>query len=161
MMEQMKSSRWGKKVILVSFSLVIVLIIWGIISLQSWDVDDVDFPASPTFSATSISSKDRNLVTPSVIPAPGLIIYGKVTDQNGYGVANVLIYRNYASYAGEVIATTDANGYYESGFFGIPGDEMIGVWAESPGLVFEPQYYRWRHYFGSERKECDFLAKLP
>jgi hypothetical protein len=129
--------------------------------MLSFNINNADFQPSPTFVATSILSKDRNLLTPSLAPAPGLIIYGKVTDQNGSGLPNVLIYRSYASYSGELVATTDANGYYESAFYGIPGDEMIGVWAESPSLVFEPQYYRWRHYYGSERTECDFLVKPP
>jgi hypothetical protein len=94
-------------------------------------------------------------------PEPGLVIFGTVLDSTGAGVENVQIYRNYAAYPGEVIATTDANGHYISAFYPIPGDEMVAVWAEKPGLVFKPENYSWRHYYGYEKKECNFQVELP
>jgi hypothetical protein len=94
-------------------------------------------------------------------PAPGLVVSGTVKDGSGAGVENVQIFRSYSAYLGEVIATTDAKGQFISVFYPIPGDEMVSIWAEKPGLGFEPVSYQWRHYYGYERKECDFLAHQP
>jgi len=94
-------------------------------------------------------------------PAPGLVVFGTVKDGSGAGVENVQIFRSYSAYPGEVIATTDAKGQFISVLYPIPGDEMVSVWAEKPGLVFEPLNYQWRHYYGYENKECDFLAHQP
>jgi hypothetical protein len=99
--------------------------------------------------------------TGSVIPTPGLIISGRVLDGVGSGVENVQIYRNYSAYPGEVLATTDADGSYASGFYPIPGDDMVTIWAEKPGLVFEPEFCAWRHVYGYKQKEVDFLAHTP
>ena len=99
------------------------------------------------------------LYTPTLSMTPGLIVYGYVRDEGGVGLANVEIYRNYASYPAELIATTDADGYYESDFYPIPGDEMVSVYAQHAGVSFEPEYYRWRHYYGYEKTECDFSAR--
>jgi len=139
----------------------LVLAISGLIILISRNYDHVILLPSFKDEASPSQIADRNSLRPTATSTPGLVLYGKVIDQKGSGVADVLIYRNYSSYRGEVIATTDANGYYESDFYRIPGDEMVGVRAEKAGLVFEPEYYRWRHYYGYERKECDFLADLP
>ncbi len=94
-------------------------------------------------------------------PTPGLVISGKVLDEQGDGVENVQIYRSYSAYKGEVIATTDATGYYESGLYFIPGDEMVSVWAVKPGFSFEPENYYFRHYYGIELKELNFKAVQP
>ncbi len=99
--------------------------------------------------------------TPVGAQAPGLVVSGKVTDLNGVGVENVKIYRSYASYPGEVIATTDANGYYVSAFYAIPGDENITIWAEKAGTSFDPENYNWRHYYGFEHAECNFQISSP
>ena len=99
------------------------------------------------------------LYTPTLSMKPGLIVYGHVRDERGAGLANVDIFRNYASYPAELIATTDADGYYESGFYPIPGDEMVSVYAQHAGVSFEPEYYRWRHYYGYEKTECNFTAR--
>ena len=99
--------------------------------------------------------------TPVAGSAPGWVVYGFVRDKSGVGMEGVSIYRSYASYAGVVIATTDANGYYQSDFSAIPGDEMITVWADRSGLKFNPENYRWRHYYGYEQTECDFLVNFP
>ena len=94
-------------------------------------------------------------------PVPGLVVYGNVKDRRGVGVAGVNIYRKYASYQAVLLATTDANGDYQSDFYYIPGDETITVWAERLGLKYEPEQYMWRHYYGYQRTECSFLAHSP
>src|SRR5512146_2144086 len=53
---------------------------------------------------------------------------GYVQLADGSGLADISICRNFASYPGTVVAKTDANGYFESTFVSIPGDEMVGVW---------------------------------
>jgi len=92
---------------------------------------------------------------------PGLMVYGDVRMSNGDGVEGVEIYRGYAGYPGELIATTDPNGAYESDFAYIPGDEMVTVRAAGLGLTYTPDQYYWRHYHGYERERCDFIAGVP
>lgn len=94
---------------------------------------------------------------PTVTPEPGLIIRGRIT-KDGIGAPNVNIYRSFASYAGQLVATTDANGYYVSDFWFIPGDETVSVWAVQQGYVFDPPMYAWRHYHGREDKTLNFTA---
>lgn len=91
---------------------------------------------------------------------PGLVVYGTVRDMSGVGIANVSIYRSLAVYPGVLIATSDVNGDYRSEFTYIPGDEMVTVWANHSRLVLEPERYYWRHYYGYQQKECNFLAHL-
>lgn len=91
-------------------------------------------------------------------PTPGLIVRGRVHLQNGSGLAGVTICRNFASYPGTVVATTDADGTFQSDFAFIPGDEMVGVWPLGAGYNFQPDSYRWRHYFGPEDRTLDFVA---
>ncbi len=93
-----------------------------------------------------------------ITPQPGLIIRGYVRLADGTGVADVSICRNYASYPGTVVAKTDANGYFQSDFAFIPGDEMVGVWPVLQGYTFKPDNYRWRHYYGSEDRSLEFIA---
>ena len=57
-----------------------------------------------------------------------------------------------------MVATTDQDGYFQADFVYIPGDEMVTVWAERPGFMFEPEFYSWRHYFGYEVTTLDFVA---
>lgn len=106
--------------------------------------------SSPVIEPTSISSPTES---------PGLIVYGYVRDASGASLANVDIYRNYASYPAELIATTNTEGYYESKFYPIPGDEMVSVYAQQTGVEFEPEYYHWRHYYGYEKTECNFSTR--
>ncbi|MFT3890419.1 MAG: hypothetical protein QM730_02195 [Anaerolineales bacterium] len=94
---------------------------------------------------------------PSITPEPGLIIRGRVT-KDGVGLPNVQIYRSYAAYSGQQIATTDANGYYRSSFWSIPGDETVNIWAVQEGIEFNPPVYSWRHYHGREDRTLDFTA---
>ena len=142
-----------------SVSLIIVFVLTVLFSILSRGVNNekLQIPPSPEFTASEES--DLQIVTPSAEPAPGLMIYGTVKDQNSAGVENVAIYRSYSSYPGIVIATTDANGYYESDFYQIPGDEMVTIWAEKQGISFQPENYHWRHYYGYERAECNFLVQ--
>jgi hypothetical protein len=37
---------------------------------------------------------------------------------------------------------------------------MVTVWALCPGLVFEPESYYWRHYYGYEQMECNFRMQV-
>lgn len=96
-------------------------------------------------------------LTPSPTPVTGLSIHGRVT-KDGIGLPNVNIYRTFASYPGQVVATTDANGYYQSDFWYIPGDEMVTVWAVQEGYVFNPPTYYWRHYHSREDATLNFTA---
>ena len=93
-------------------------------------------------------------------PAPGLVVQGhaRLNTEDGPGLAGVRIYRQYASYAGEVVATTDQDGTYQSDFAPIPGDEMVTIWAELEGYTFRPERYNWRHYHGYESRTLDFVA---
>ena len=95
--------------------------------------------------------------SPTAINTPGVIVRGHVTI-NGVGLAEVKIYKRFSAYPRELIATTDENGYYESAFIGIPGDEMVSIEAELAGYTFDPPYDYWRHYHGFEDSTRDFVA---
>jgi hypothetical protein len=94
--------------------------------------------------------------TPTPEGAPGLVVSGSVRKADGTGLENVSIYANYASYPGRLIARTDSAGIYQSDFNPIPGDEMVSVWAERSGFLFQPELCYWRHYYGYEARKCDF-----
>ena len=96
--------------------------------------------------------------SPDQTPQPGLLIKGYVALEDGSGLPEVKIYRNFASYEGVLVATTDQEGLYQADFVYIPGDEMVAVWAELDGYTFDPEYYRWRHYYGYEESTLDFVA---
>jgi hypothetical protein len=98
--------------------------------------------------------------TSTAPPAAGLVIQGHVwlSIEEGVGLAEVKIYRRYASYSGVLVATTDQDGYYKSDFASIPGDEMVTIWAELEGYAFEPEQYYWRHYYGYESRTLNFVA---
>lgn len=110
---------------------------------------------------THPSDREERVNQPSVTLTPGLVVYGEVRMSTGEGVEGVQIFRGYAGYPGELIATTDANGAYESDFEYIPGDEMVTVRATGLGMTYTPEYYFWRHYHGYERERCDFIARIP
>jgi hypothetical protein len=130
-----------RRIILAFTTFLIVLMVAGFIYVISHGVDS-----------------DRIPETPAADASPGLVVYGYVRDKSGTGVENVDIYRSYASYPGEVIAKTDSDGYYESDFHAIPGDEMVTVWASGQELEYDPEQYYWRHYYGYEQAECNFTA---
>ena len=94
--------------------------------------------------------------TPTV--EPGLVVQGHVRTADGTGVEGVTICRRFASYDGVHVATTNADGYYQSDFSFIPGDEMITVWAFHDEYNFDPPDYFWRHYYGYEVATRDFSA---
>ena len=94
---------------------------------------------------------------PTLTNKTGTIIRGQVT-LNSIGLAGVKIYKRFNAYPPTLIATTDENGYYESDFIGIPGDEMVSVEAELTGYIFEPPYHYWRHYHGYYETTRDFTA---
>ena len=98
--------------------------------------------------------------TSTTQPEAGLVVQGHVwlNAEEGVGLPNVKIYRRYASYPSELVATTDQDGYYQSDFAPIPGDEMVTVWAELEGYTFEPKQYYWRHYYGYESETLNFVA---
>lgn len=97
-------------------------------------------------------------LTPTV--EPGIVVQGHVRLQDGTGLAGVTICRRFASYAGEPVATTDAEGYFQTEFSFIPGDEMVTVWAYLKDYMFDPESHFWRHYFGYELATRDFVAVL-
>lgn len=118
---------------------------------------------SPTSTLTLTPKPTR----PTEGPGPGIVVRGRVTLADGRGVEGVNIHIAFASYAGEIAAATNSNGYYSTGYVFIPGDETIRVWAESAGYSFKPgsgsaawtgsEFY-WRHYHGFEERVLDFIA---
>src|SRR5689334_16016161 len=79
-------------------------------------------------SVTPIPPTPTPAPKPSPTPSnlPGLVVRGRVT-LKGVGLANVNIYKSFSAYPHDLIATTDENGYYESAFIPIPGDEMVSI----------------------------------
>jgi hypothetical protein len=127
-------------------------------------------PLPPTVTATVTPSQTptatpTSTATPTVTATaiPGLRVRGHVRlgSATGLGLADVAIHLFFANYVpGPVVATTDADGYYETPFFYIPGDEMVTVWAERAGYAFDPALHFWRHYYGVEDAVRDFVAHL-
>jgi hypothetical protein len=110
-------------------------------------------PSSPAITPTLPPE------SPTAANMQGMIVRGHVTI-NGTGLMGVNIYKRFSAYPRELIATTDKNGYYESTFIAIPGDEMVSIEAELAGYNFDPPYYYWRHYHGFEDTTRDFVAAL-
>jgi hypothetical protein len=120
--------------------------------------------ATPTSSATASPTATPTL-TPAPTPTntaivPGLIVRGHVRrDGAAGGVPAVAVQVFLAGYPWPATAgVTDADGYYETDFIYIPGDEMITVKPVLAGTVFEPPFYFWRHYAGAENAARDFVA---
>ena len=111
-----------------------------------------------TFGLSSPPPTATSTATPISTPVPGLIIRGYVRLMDGSGLPGVTIYRSFAVYDGVVVATTDANGYFQSDFAFIPGDEMVRVWPSATGYSFEPENAYWRHYYGPEDRTLNFVA---
>ncbi len=141
---------------------VVVLIVLAIVGLRSVIKDGT---IKGGFEGTPIPdigvTQDGLTDIPDAEATPGLMVFGTVRNKSGSGLESVDIYRRYASYPGVLIATTDANGFYQSEFYAIPGDEMITIYASRSGVEFEPEYYYWRHYYGYERAECNFEVQSP
>lgn len=104
--------------------------------------------------------KSTEIPTPSLSPGQtGVLIRGNIMLDDGSGLADVRIYLSLAAYSGEIIATTDSNGDFQSGLKFIPGDENVTVWAELDGYSFNPPIYYWRHYYGLEERTINFSAQ--
>ena len=127
----------------------------------------------PVLAVPPLSSPSIKTPAPTGLPnsQPGVLITGFVQLANGEGLAGVKIYRAFAAYPGQLIATTTEDGCYQSEFAPIPGDEMVRVWAELPGYRLEPvqtfwtdpnstesNTVYWRHYFGYEEVTLNFRA---
>jgi len=110
---------------------------------------------TPTYTHTATA-------TPSKTPTGGhgLSVRGHVRQgsSTGPGLSKVSVFLSLSSYPPSETETTDADGYYETRFIYIPGDEMISVWPELSGYWFEPPRYYWRHWAGVENAVCDFVA---
>jgi hypothetical protein len=115
---------------------------------------------TPTVTSTATHTPRPPTDTPSPTLRPGLVIQGyvRLNVAGGPGLANVKIYRGFASYPGDLVAITDQDGYYETEFVSIPGDETVTVWAELAGYSFSPAQHSWRHYYGYELVRLDFVA---
>lgn len=113
-------------------------------------------PTSPVPTAT-LTPLPKSSPTPS--DKTGMVVRGQVTF-NGIALPGVRIYKRFNAYPRDLIAITDENGYYESEFIGIHGDEMTSVEAELEGYVFDPPYHYWRHYHGYETTTRNFTATL-
>ncbi len=104
--------------------------------------------------------KSTEIPTPSLSPEQtGVLIRGNIMLDGGSGLADVRIYLSLAAYSGEIIATTDSNGDFQSDLMFIPGDENVTVWAELEGYSFNPSIYYWRHYYGLEERTLNFSAQ--
>lgn len=92
------------------------------------------------------------------VQPPGVRIYGHVALQDGSSIADARIYLSLAAYPGELIATTDGNGDFQSGIKLIPGDENVTIWVELEGYSFSPSTVSWRHYHGFEEPTLNFTG---
>jgi len=155
----MESANHLRKISLAASSAKLLLICAGLLLTLSACAHPNRQPTSIAVTFAPPTSTIEPIITPE--PAPGLVVHGMVQDGSGVGLENVQIYRSYAAYPGEVIATTDAHGQYASAFYPIPGDEMVSVWAEQAGVVFTPALCSWRHYYGFEQRQCDFEMVVP
>jgi hypothetical protein len=71
----------------------------------------------------------------------------------------VKIYRSIASYEGQVVATTNADGYYWAQPLNTQGhQEALRMWAELPGYKFDPPEYIWSYYGYGGEDTLDFVA---
>lgn len=90
---------------------------------------------------------------------PGVGISGYVRTVDGHGLAHAAIYMAVAvHWPGSKVATTGPDGFYQSSFAEMPGDETIVVHAERACYTFAPAYEMWRHYYGHEERTIDFTA---
>ncbi len=111
----------------------------------------------PTSPAPTQTFTPQLPPSPTPVDMPGIIVRGQVTF-NGAPLAGVKIYKRFSAYSATEIAVTDENGYYESEFINIPGDEMVSIEAKLAGYTFEPPYSYWRHYHGYEITTLNFAA---
>ena len=131
-------------------NLKIILVLLVLLSISC----NIPVPISPTPELTPTLPVEPS---PTSVNMPGLVVHGHVT-MNGVALSGVKIYKRFSAYPAELIATTNENGYYESDFINVSGDEMVSIQAELAGYTFDPPYYYWRHYHGYEITTCDFAA---
>jgi hypothetical protein len=144
------------RVMNVSLIALVLVIVSGCGATIASPSPTVSQPGTPSDLQTSDS-----IFLPLVVrgtPQPGLILSGYIRLKDGTPLAGVKILRSYASYQPELVATTDAAGFYQSAFAWIPGDEMVTVIPELAGYSFDPPQEYWRHYYGFEEKKLDFTA---
>jgi hypothetical protein len=85
--------------------------------------------------------------------------YVRVGSAEGPGLAGVKIYRSIASYEGQVVATTNADGYYWAEPLNTQGhQETVSMWAEMPGYSFDPDISYWVYYGYGGKDTLDFVA---
>jgi hypothetical protein len=95
-------------------------------------------------------------------PEPQIHVYGRVSMEDGTGMADVGIYVGVVcipGLAGSLVATTDQEGYYEGETdcpFG--HDETMRVFAVLEGYTFVPELDCWRTYGYCPGKQTDFVA---
>jgi len=95
-------------------------------------------------------------------PEPQIHIYGRVSMEDGTGMADVGIYAGVTcmpGLAGSLVATTDQEGYYEGETdcpFG--HDETMRVFAVLEGYTFVPELDCWRTYGYCPGRQTDFVA---
>lgn len=117
---------------------------------------------SPNSSPVGNPPLSLETVFPTEVPAnsaneqTGVRIYGHVSMSDGTNLPNVKIFLGLAAYPGNVIATTDKSGDFQSDLKFIAGDENVTVWAELEGYFFEPSNYHWWNYYGFEEKMLSF-----
>jgi hypothetical protein len=118
--------------------------------------------ASLLQSGRTVTAKSMNTSSRAAAlyqDSPGLSISGYVLLENDQGLPGATIFRTLAvHWPGAQVATTGADGFYQSAFFDIPGDETVTVHAERACYTFLPEYVTWRHYYGHEVKEINFTA---
>ena len=131
-------------------NLKIILVLLVLLSTSC----NIPVPISPTPELTPTLPVEPS---PTSVNMPGLVVHGHVT-MNGVALSGVKIYKRFSAYPAELIATTNENGYYESDFINVSGDEMVSIQAELAGYTFDPPNYYWRHYHGYEITTCDFAA---
>ena len=133
-------------------------------------------PTSTTVARKSATPTTR-VVLKSVTPPPlptslthtqqaGLVLRGRAYLADGTPLEGVSILRAFAGYQGTAVAQSSADGYFESPFQPIPGDENTTVWPEKTGYTFtasDPSCKEgkcnWRHYHGFEDKILYFIAQ--
>ncbi len=142
----MKAHRRMKVTILSAAALVVLVTVIALQTMAAYPVSGADQPSSLALDPWE---------------TPGLEFSGDVRQSNGVGEASVNIYMAFAIYPGNLVATTDPAGHYQTDFFYIPGDEMVTVWADKPGHIFTPMRYYWRHYYSHQVRVLDFTIFPP
>lgn len=102
------------------------------------------------------------------MPVIGALQQGEVLDVSGHvrldsvegpGLTGALIYMAVAVYPGQVVAVTDADGFYRAPLLDTQGhQETIRLWVEAEGYTFQPPEYDWIYYGLGSVVTHDFVA---